>query len=117
MDGNATPAENRQQGVAAPVDIPVVTLPCSPPLSQPLRSEAKARADFADARFVAALELMPLIASVREIAKAQADAIGRTERRFGSKPIMHLARMLDDLWMAADNFTSDVPELAQEAAE
>jgi hypothetical protein len=41
-------------------------------------------------------------------AKRQADTIGRTERRFGSPAIMHLARLLDDLWMAADNFVSDV---------
>jgi hypothetical protein len=61
-----------------------------------------------DSRLAAALDLLPLARALFEQAKVQADAIGRTERRFGSAAIMHLARLLDDLWMAADNFVSDV---------
>jgi hypothetical protein len=57
---------------------------------------------------VAARDLVPLAQALFDQAKPQADAIGRVERRFGSPAIMHLARLLDDLWMAADNFVSDV---------
>jgi hypothetical protein len=64
------------------------------------------RAD--DARLAAAQALLPLAKALLESAKGQADAIGRTERRFGSPAIMHLARLLDDLWMAADSFVADV---------
>lgn len=61
-----------------------------------------------DARIAAARTLLPLAKAVFDAAKQQADAIGRTERRFGPAPIMHLARLLDDLWMAADNLLSDL---------
>jgi hypothetical protein len=61
-----------------------------------------------DIRLDAARELLPLARAVFDQAKKQADTIGRTERRFGSPAIMHLARLLDDLWMAADTFVSDV---------
>ena len=61
-----------------------------------------------DVRLAAARSLLPLAQAVFDGAKAQADAIGRTERRFGSPSVMHLARLLDDLWMAADNFLADV---------
>jgi hypothetical protein len=46
--------------------------------------------------------------AVLDAAKRQADAIDRTERRFGSPPIMHLARLLDDFYMAADNLICDL---------
>jgi hypothetical protein len=61
-----------------------------------------------DIRLAAARDLLPLARALFDQAKKQADTIGRTERRFGSAAIMHLARLLDDLWMAADNFVSDV---------
>ena len=61
-----------------------------------------------DIRLDSARELLPLAQAVFDQAKKQADTIGRTERRFGSPAIMHLARLLDDLWMAADNFVSDI---------
>jgi hypothetical protein len=61
-----------------------------------------------DARIAAARTLLPLAQAVLEAAKQQADAIDRTERRFGAPAIMHLARLLDDLWMAADNLICDL---------
>ena len=61
-----------------------------------------------DIRLAVARDLLPLAQALFDQAKKQADMIGRTERRFGSPAIMHLARLLDDLWMAADNFVSDV---------
>jgi hypothetical protein len=61
-----------------------------------------------DIRLVAARDLLPLAQALFDQAKKQADMIGRTERRFGSPAIIHLARLLDDLWMAADNFVADV---------
>lgn len=61
-----------------------------------------------DARIAAARALVPLARTIFESAKQQADAISRTERRFGPPAIMHLARLLDDLWMAADNLISDI---------
>lgn len=60
------------------------------------------------ARLLAARSLVPLARAIFEQAKQQADLIGRTERRFGTPAIMHLARLLDDLWMAADNLICDV---------
>lgn len=61
-----------------------------------------------DARIAAARTLLPLAKAMFEAAKQQADAIGRTERRFGPPPIMHLARLLDDLRMAADGLICDL---------
>lgn len=61
-----------------------------------------------DARVAAAHALLPLARAILGEAKRQADAISRTERRFGAPPIMHLARLLDDLWMAADNLICDL---------
>ena len=61
-----------------------------------------------DARIAAARTLLPLARAVLDAAKRQADAIGRTERRFGAPPIMHLARLLDDFWMAADGLICDL---------
>ena len=61
-----------------------------------------------DARIAAARTLLPLARTILDAAKQQADTIGRTERRFGAPPIMHLARLLDDLWMAADNLVCDL---------
>ena len=61
-----------------------------------------------DARIAAARTLLPLAHAVLDAAKRQAGAIGRTERRFGAPPIMHLARLLDDLWMAADGLICDL---------
>jgi hypothetical protein len=61
-----------------------------------------------DARVAAARTLVPLARTILEAAKQQADAIDRTERRFGAPTIMHLARLLDDLWMAADNLVCDL---------
>jgi DNA-binding transcriptional LysR family regulator len=61
-----------------------------------------------DARIAAARSLLPLARAVLDAAKRQADAIDRTERRFGSPPIMHLARLLDDFYMAADNLICDL---------
>lgn len=66
-------------------------------------------------RLAQARMLVPLARTVRDSAKEQADSIGRTERRFGSAEIRHLARLLDDLWMAADSFVCDME--ANEADE
>jgi hypothetical protein len=63
-----------------------------------------------DARIAAARTLLPLARTIFQAAKQQADAIDRTERRFGAPAIMHLARLLDDLWMAADNMVCDLDE-------
>lgn len=66
-----------------------------------------------DARLARARMLIPLARTVRDSAKEQADAIGSTERRFGPVGTRQLARLLDDLWMAADSFVCDV-ELDEE---
>ena len=71
-----------------------------PPLSAAAPTE--------DARLAAARTLLPLAGALFAEAKKQADAIGGTERRFGATEIMHLARLLDDLWMAADNLICDL---------
>jgi hypothetical protein len=60
-----------------------------------------------DARLDRAATLVPIARALFEMAKAQADAIGQTERRFGSPEVMHLARLLDDLWMACDSLVTD----------
>jgi hypothetical protein len=72
------------------------------------RSESPVPSCDDDIRLAAARDLLPLAQALFDQAKKQADTIGRIERRFGSPAIMHLARLLDDLWMAADNFVSDV---------
>ncbi|HEX6979420.1 MAG TPA: hypothetical protein VF342_08980 [Alphaproteobacteria bacterium] len=61
-----------------------------------------------DLTLAAARRLLPLARQLRDDAKRQADAIGRFERRFGPPETRHLARLLDDLWMAADSFVCDV---------
>lgn len=63
-----------------------------------------------DARIAAARTLLPLARHLFAEAKRQADAIDRTERRFGTPAIMHLARLLDDLWGAADNLICDLED-------
>jgi hypothetical protein len=63
-----------------------------------------------DARIAAARSLLPLARDIFKEAKRQADAIDRTERRFGAPTIMQLARLLDDLWMAADNLICDLDD-------
>jgi hypothetical protein len=63
-----------------------------------------------DTRIAAARALLPLARHVFLEAKRQADAIDRTERRFGTPAIMHLARLLDDLWMAADGLVCDLED-------
>lgn len=63
-----------------------------------------------DARIAAARALLPLARHVFTEAKRQSDAIDRTERRFGAPSIMHLARLLDDLWGAADNLICDLED-------
>jgi hypothetical protein len=73
---------------------------------------ASPAADIEDARLAAARTLLPLARVVFTQAKQQADAIGRIERRFGAVEIMHLARLLDDLWMAADNLICDLGDSA-----
>jgi hypothetical protein len=71
-------------------------------------SERCASAGADDARLLAARSLVPLARVIRDQAKGQADRISRTERRFGAAEIMHLARLLDDVWMAADSFIADL---------
>ena len=61
-----------------------------------------------DARLGAARALLPLARAVFTQAKQQADAISPTERRFGAAEIMHLARLLDDFWAAADQLICDL---------
>jgi hypothetical protein len=61
-----------------------------------------------DARIAAARTLVPLARIVRDQVKQQADGISRTERRFGSAEIRHLARLLDDAWMACDGLVADL---------
>ena len=73
-------------------------------------SAAPAAGRVEDARIAAARALLPLARHIFTEAKRQADAIDRTERRFGASAIMHLARLLDDLWMAADNLICDLDE-------
>lgn len=73
----------------------------SPYLNQPARR-------IEEARIARARELLPLATQIRDRAKVQADAIGAFERRFGAEQVKHLARLLDDLWMAADSFIADV---------
>jgi hypothetical protein len=63
-----------------------------------------------DARIAAARMLVPLARLVRDQVKGQADAISRTERRFGPAEIRHLARLLDDLWMSSDALLADLEE-------
>lgn len=77
----------------------------SPYLNQPPRR-------LEEARLARAKTLVPQARDLRDRAKAQADAIAGTERRFGSDEVRHLARLLDDLWMAADAFAADVDENA-----
>jgi hypothetical protein len=64
-----------------------------------------------DARIAAAAALLPCVRALCEQAKRQADSIDNTERKFGSPAIMKLARLLDGLWMACDDFASDLPDL------
>jgi hypothetical protein len=71
-------------------------------------SPAPARIE--DARVAAARALLPLVRTVFIQTKQQADAIDRCERRFGAAEITHLARLLDDLWMAADNLLCDLED-------
>ena len=85
----------------------------SPYLDQPTRTEAQVQFAVSDARIADAVALIPALTTILASAKAQADKFGRTERRFGSEENMHLARLLDDLWMACDNFISDVPDMAR----
>jgi hypothetical protein len=61
-----------------------------------------------EARRARARTLVPLARDLGSRAKAQADAIGTSERRFGGDEVRHLARLLDDLWMAADSFAADI---------
>lgn len=65
-----------------------------------------------DARLARAKALVPQARDLRDRAKTQADAIAASERRFGGDQVRHLARLLDDLWMAADAFAADLDENA-----
>lgn len=63
-----------------------------------------------DARIAAARALVPLARVVRDQVKQQADGISRSERRFGPAEIRHLARLLDDAWMACDGLVADLED-------
>lgn len=63
-----------------------------------------------DARIVAARALVPLARAMRDQVKQQADSISRVERRFGSPEIMHIARLLDDIWLACDGLVADLED-------
>ena len=84
--------------------MPNEALATSDYLNRPLRR-------IEDARIAAAASLLPIAKALGEMAKAQADSIDRTERRFGAPAIMDLAKLLDDVWMACDNLVTDIPEL------
>jgi hypothetical protein len=96
------------------------TLPNSPYLDMPLRSEHEVRAERAvnelrgeveDERVALALQALPKVAELCALIKPIADKIGRHERRFGTTRIKGLAKLIDDLWMACDNYASDVPDM------
>jgi hypothetical protein len=87
----------------------------------PPRTEAQAAAErkvnalrVEDERIALAIKALPQVAALLAVIKPIADRIDKTERRFGSKPIMALAGLADDLWMACESFVADVPDLRAE---
>lgn len=72
------------------------------------KAKAERAANCADVRYAKLCALLERSRQLRDDLKEQADSISRTERRFGSPEIQHLARLLDDAWMALDSLASDV---------
>ena len=98
------------------------TLQHSPYLDRHLRSEAEVAAERAvsalrgqveDERVALAIMALPKVAELLGIIKPIADKIGPLERRCGTERMMHLARLLDDLWMACDSLLADAPEMRE----